>query len=42
MTEMDLDAMDEATRARFYGDNDAHTLYFGEVVACYRTDEDDT
>lgn len=42
VTEMDLDAMDPETRANCYGDNDAHTLYFGEVIACYRTDEDDT
>ena len=42
MTEMALDQMDADTRARCYGDNDAHTLYFGEVIACYRTDEDDT
>ena len=42
VTEMALDQMDAETRARCYGDNDAHTLYFGEVIACYRTDEDDT
>ena len=38
VTEMDFTRMSDETKTRFYGDNDAHTLYFGEVVACYRTD----
>ena len=41
VTEMDFAQMSDETRTRFYGDNDAHTLYFGEVVACYRTDMDE-
>ena len=42
VTEMDFTKMSDETHTRFYGDEDAHVLYFGEVVACYRTDEDDT
>lgn len=38
---MDPEAMDPAVRERWYGDGDFHTLYFGQVVACYRTDIDD-
>jgi len=39
ITEMDFGQMSDETHTRFYGDNDPHVLYFGEVVACYRTDE---
>ncbi len=37
---MTPDQMDEEIHANFYGDEDYHTLYFGEIVACYRTDLD--
>lgn len=32
------EAMQESVKTRWYGDEDYHTLYFGEVTACYRTD----
>ena len=38
VTEMDKTQMDKDTYDRCYGDGDMHVLYFGEVVACYRTD----
>lgn len=31
--------MDESIRGRAYPESDYHMLYFGEVVACYSTDE---
>ena len=37
---MEPSAMAEAVRERWYADGDFHTLYFGEVAACYRTDID--
>lgn len=36
---MNAPALDEGVNARMYKDNDYHTFYFGEIVACYRTDE---
>ena len=44
-TESDLSFLDGALRARYYGDNqatpdgDPHTVYFGEILAAYRTAE---
>jgi flavin reductase (DIM6/NTAB) family NADH-FMN oxidoreductase RutF len=32
------DALDSAENSKWYGDNDYHTLYFGEIVASYTRD----
>lgn len=36
--EMNLDHLDDATRARWYANGDVHTLYYGEIVGAYRTE----
>lgn len=36
--EMNLDYLDDATRARWYANGDVHTLYYGEIVGAYRTE----
>ncbi len=38
VTEMDKAGMDKNVYDKCYADGDMHVLYFGEVVACYRTD----
>ncbi len=35
--EMDLCFADAGLREKWYADGDAHTLFFGEVLACYQT-----
>lgn len=37
--DMTTDQMDEAVRQMAYPNGDLHTMFFGEIVACYRTDE---
>ena len=36
--ELDLERLDEADRGKWYGDGDTHTLFIGEILACYTTD----
>ena len=36
----EMDNMDSAVLARWYPENDLHTLYFAEVVDCYYTEEE--
>lgn len=36
--EMNLDHLDDDTRARWYANGDVHTLYYGEIVGAYRTE----
>ena len=36
--DMDIADIPEDARAAFYGDNDAHRLYIGEIIACYQAD----
>ncbi len=36
--DMDIADIPEDAKASFYGDNDAHRLYIGEIVACYQQD----
>lgn len=33
--EMDLEKLDEELKNKFYGSNDIHTMYYGEIVDCY-------
>lgn len=37
--DMTLDRMDPDVQRMGYPNGDLHTMYFGEIVACYRTDE---
>ncbi len=39
--DMTPDRMDEGVQKAAYPKGDLHTLFFGEIVACYRTDEED-
>ncbi|HEX3012072.1 MAG TPA: flavin reductase family protein [Syntrophomonadaceae bacterium] len=32
---MDPDNLDESIKSKSYKDNDYHTMYYGEIVACY-------
>ncbi len=34
--EMDIKDIPADTAASFYGDNDAHKMYIGEIIACYK------
>ena len=34
------DAMDDEVHARCYPEDDFHEMFFGEIVACYATDEE--
>lgn len=36
--DMDIADIPEDAKTSFYGDNDAHRLYIGEIVACYQQD----
>ena len=38
---MTPEQMCDEVHKKMYGDEDFHTLYFGEIVACYRTDIND-
>lgn len=37
--DMTTDQMDEAVRQMAYPGGNLHTMFFGEIVACYRTDQ---
>lgn len=36
--EMNLNHLDDATRARWYANGDVHTLYYGEILGAYRAE----
>lgn len=36
--DLDLECLDHAECAQWYGADNTHTLFFGEILACYTTD----
>jgi flavin reductase (DIM6/NTAB) family NADH-FMN oxidoreductase RutF len=36
--DLDLNRLNEADRGKWYGDGDTHTLFIGEILACYTSE----